>query len=214
MKIYDISPLIDSASPVFPGDQEFQREETLAFSQGDNLSLSWIKTTLHIGAHADAPSHYHPAGDSIDKRPLHYYLGPCQVVDVTHVGARRILCSDIDLSAIEAPRVLFKTKSFQHRSAFQNNFTSLSPELIAALAAKNVCLLGIDTPSVDPADSKELESHQAIYSHNLAVLEGIDLDAIDAGKYQLVALPLHIAHGDASPVRAILIDELAHLSEA
>jgi len=206
MKIYDISPVIDASSPVFPGDQPFERQEILAFENGHNLALSWIKTTVHIGAHADAPKHYHPKGQTIDQRSLEYYLGACQVIDVSHVGPRRIMTADLDLTEIKASRVLFKTTSFYHRQAFQNEFTALSPELIDALAAKNVHLLGLDTPSVDPANSKDLESHQAIYSHNLAILEGLDLDQVPAGNYQLIALPLRIAGSDASPVRAILID--------
>lgn len=206
MKIYDISPIIDDSSPIFPGDQPFERQEILSFEAGDNLTLSWIKSTVHVGAHADAPKHYHPDGETIEQRNLEYYLGTCQVVDASHVGPRRMMKADVNLSNIKASRVLFKTKSFRHRQAFQNDFTSLSPELIDALAAKNICLLGLDTPSVDPAAAKDLESHQAIYSHNLAVLEGLDLDQVPEGIYQLVALPLRIGCGDASPVRAILID--------
>ncbi|MFW7377179.1 MAG: cyclase family protein [Oligoflexus sp.] len=206
MKIYDISPLIDQNSPVFPGDEAFHREETLSFTKGHHLALSWIKSTVHIGAHTDAPSHYHKDGQTIDQRSLEYYLGPCQVIDVTHVGPRRLQITDIDIRQIKAPRVLFKTKSFAHRQAFQKEFTSLAPELISALAQENVCLIGLDTPSVDPEDSKDLESHQTVYQHKLAILEGVDLDEVDEGSYHLIALPLKIAGGDASPVRAVLIE--------
>jgi arylformamidase len=174
------------------------------FKKGDHLGLSWIKTTLHIGAHADAPSHYHREGASIDQRDLSLYMGKAQVIDVRHVGPRRILPSDFDLASISVPRVLFKSGSFQHAEPFQTAFTSLSPELIEALAARGVRLLGIDTPSVDPADSKDLPSHQALYRHDFAVLEGIDLDQVPAGHWKLSALPLALAEADASPVRAVL----------
>ena len=204
-QIIDISPLIQAETPVFPGDQSFERQLALDFSRGDHLTLSSILTTVHIGAHADAPSHYHAQGQSIDVRDLSLYLGRCQVVDVSHVGPRRLLPDDLHLELIEEPRVLFKTLSFQHQKAFQNQFTSLSPALIAALKLKNVRLVGIDTPSVDPADSKALESHQALYDGDFAVLEGIDLDRVEPGTYTLIALPLKLAGLDASPVRAVLI---------
>jgi arylformamidase len=207
MTIIDISPKISAASPVFPGDQPFTREESMSFSQGDHLCLSAIRSTVHIGAHADAPNHYHQNGVSIDQRDLHFYLGPCQVVEVSHVGARRLQADDFDLAAITTPRVLFKTKSFRHYQTFQNEFTSLSPEVIQRLATKGVKLIGIDTPSVDPADSKELESHQEIYRTDMAILEGLDLDQVAAGPYILAALPLAIQDGDASPVRAVLVDQ-------
>lgn len=204
MDYFDISPRIGSTSPVFPGDQAFERQVTMDFSKGDHLGLSWIKSTLHIGAHADAPNHYHRNGQAIDQRDLRLYMGVSQVIDVRSVGPRRIMPEDVDLGSIKASRVLFKSCSFQHTKPFQMAFTSLSPELIEALASRGVRLVGIDTPSVDPADSKDLPSHQALYRHDFAVLEGIDLDAVPPGMWKLSALPLALAGADASPVRAVL----------
>jgi arylformamidase len=204
VKYFDISPRIQPGSPVFPGDQPFERQVTMDFKQGDHLGLSWMKTTLHIGAHADAPSHYHRDGLSIDQRDLQLYMGVCQVIDVQHVGPRRIMPEDLALDSIRTPRVLFKSCSFKHSEAFQMEFTSLSAELIEALAGRGVKLVGIDTPSVDPADSKDLPSHQALYRFDLAVLEGLDLDRVPPGFWKLSALPLALAAADASPVRAVL----------
>lgn len=205
MKIFDISPSINLSTPVFPGDQVFEREVTMDMAKGDNIGLSWIKTTLHIGAHTDAPSHYHSKGKPIDERDLSLYLGDCQVIDVRTVGPRRILPADILDVEIRAPRILFKTMSFKHDEPFQTSFTSLSPELIEYLSSKGVLLLGLDTPSVDPSDSKDLPSHNALYRRDLAVLEGVDLNSVEEGVYELVALPLKITGADASPVRAVLI---------
>lgn len=205
MKIFDISPAINPQTPVFPGDQSFEREITLDMHKGDNIGLSWIKSTLHIGAHTDAPSHYHSDGQSIDQRDLSLYIGDCQVIDVRGAGARRLRPEDISGQTIQAKRVLFKSHSFVHDQSFQMEFTSLSAELIDQLAAQGVRLVGIDTPSVDPADSKDLPSHAALYRNNLAVLEGIDLSEVSEGIYEIVALPLKFSGADASPVRAILI---------
>jgi arylformamidase len=204
VEYFDISPAIRPSTPVFPGDQPFERELTMDFQKGDHLGLSWIKSTLHIGAHADAPSHYHREGTSIDRRDLKLYMGRCQVIDVQHVGPRRIMPTDIVLGRITASRVLFKSCSFKHAEPFQMEFTALSPELIEVLAGLGVKLVGIDTPSVDPADSKDLPSHQALFRHDLAVLEGINLDQVPAGLWNLSALPLALVDADASPVRAVL----------
>lgn len=205
MKFFDISPAINPQTPVFPGDQSFEREVTLDMHKGDNIGLSWIKSTLHIGAHTDAPSHYHSEGESIDQRDLSLYIGDCQVIDVRGAGARRLTPKDISGQPIRAKRVLFKSHSFIHDQSFQMEFTSLSAELIDQLAAQGVRLVGIDTPSVDPSDSKDLPSHAALYRNNLAVLEGIDLTEVSDGLYEIVALPLKFSGADASPVRAILI---------
>ncbi|MDA8793172.1 cyclase family protein [Bacteriovoracaceae bacterium] len=204
-EIIDISPPISSTSPVFPGDTSFCKEELLSFEKGNHLTLSTIRTTTHIGAHADAPIHYHANGITIEQRNLEYYLGPVNVLDAGHVKNCRILPEHINNDLITTNRVLFKTQSFPHNGPWQNNFTSLSPEIINLLAEKNVKTVGIDTPSVDPANSKELETHRNIFTHNMAILEGIDLDQVEPGEYFLNALPLKIKKGDASPVRAVLL---------
>ncbi len=205
MEYFDISPPVGPQTPVFPGDQEFERAITMDMAKGDTIALSWVKTTLHIGAHTDAPSHYHRDGASIEARDLSYYIGDCQVIDVSHVGPRRLAAADFANIPVTAKRVLFKTLSFRHDQRFQMVFTSLAPELIDWLSEQGVRLVGLDTPSVDPADSKELPSHAALYRNDLAVLEGVDLDRVPAGLYKLVALPLRLVGADASPVRAVLL---------
>jgi arylformamidase len=206
MRIHDISPFLNEKTPVFPGDQGFERQVLLEIHRGDPIDLSWIKSTVHIGAHADAPSHYHREGASIDKRDLSLYVGDCQVIEVRALEPRRLLPSDLRGEKILASRILFKTMSFRHDQPFQSTFCSLSPELIEVLAGEGVRLVGIDTPSVDPADSKDLPSHAALYRNDFAVLEGLDLDQVAPGVYELIALPLKLENADASPVRAILLE--------
>jgi arylformamidase len=205
VKILDISPPITKSLAVFPGDVPFSRHVSLAFPH-DHLTLSSITTTLHLGAHADSSSHYHAAGRGVDQRPLERYLGNCQVIEVGLPRGERILPSHVP-GKIEAKRVLFKTGSFPDPDRWSGDFNALSPELIDFLADHGVVTVGIDTPSVDPADSKTLESHQALFRRDLAVLEGLILNRVSAGLYTLIALPLPLIDADASPVRAILLDK-------
>jgi len=203
--IYDISPVIGPKTAVFPGDQKFNRSISLSFNKGNNLTLSSINSTLHIGAHTDAPIHYHPDGDSIDKRSLDIYIGDTQVIELNLCKKERITPEHIKSTKLLATRVIFKTNSFPNPNQWNDDFNSLSPELIKYLHQKNVILVGIDTPSVDPANDQELLAHNEIYQSNMAILEGITLDNVPAGVYKLIALPLKIEGADASPVRAILI---------
>ncbi|MBC7740559.1 MAG: cyclase family protein [Bdellovibrionaceae bacterium] len=203
-KIIDITPKINSKMAVFPGDTPFQEEFVMDFKSGHNLTLSNIKTTVHLGAHTDAPSHYHADGVSIDQRSLHYYLGKAQVIEVETKKNHRITPQDFN-TEIKAPRVLFKTKSFPDPYQWTNDFMSFSAELIEYLNSKKVILVGIDTPSVDLATDRILQSHTAIHEFNMAILEGIVLDHVEPGLYDLIALPLNIEGADATPVRAILI---------
>jgi arylformamidase len=204
-KIYDLTPKISPRLGVYPGDQVFKRNIAMSFAKKDHLELSSILTTLHLGAHADAPSHYHAKGKAIAERPLSYYMGAAQLIRIRGLKPKeRVMPKHLRVE-ISAPRVLFDTMSFPDPEAWNSDFNSLSPELLEFLAGEGVKLVGIDTPSVDPDDSKKLESHQVLFKHDYAVLEGLYLKDVPEGLYTLIALPLPIENGDASPVRAVLL---------
>ncbi|MFL5784259.1 MAG: cyclase family protein [Bacteriovoracaceae bacterium] len=200
----DISPVLRPGIAVFPGDTPFSRNINMSFKKGEHLDLSEVRTTLHVGAHTDAPSHYHGQGKTIEQRDLSLYMGPCQVI---RTKAKERLTPEDLTDEIKSERILFRTDSFTNPDQWKNDFTALSAELIHYLKKKNVKLVGIDTPSVDPATDKTLESHKAIFESDMAILEGIVLTHVQPGLYQLIALPLRIEGGDASPVRAILLPE-------
>ena len=204
MGLIDISPPITPDLAVWPGDVPYQRDVALSFAGGDHLELSAIRTTVHLGAHADAPSHYRADGAPIGARSLELFYGPCQVISVEVARGRRILPADLT-AEVTAPRVLLHTGSFPDPTQFNEDFNSLSPELIDHLAEAGVVLVGIDTPSVDPFSSKALESHQALARHGMANLEGLVLGHVAPGAYTLIALPLSLGDADASPVRAALL---------
>ncbi len=205
MKIYDLSPTIDESIAVFPGDTPFQRKTVLDIQNQDAIGLSSIESTVHLGSHTDAPNHCHPKGPGIDQRSLDFYLGPAQVIEVLELGPFGRITPE-HLKPIHAPRVLFKTKSFPNPYQWKEDFNALSPELIHALNKEGVHLVGIDTPSIDLANDKILKTHLAVYENDMAILEGIVLDDVPEGVFELIALPLKLKDADASPVRAILID--------
>lgn len=203
-KIIDISPMITSELAVFPGDQKFELQSLQSFEGGDPLALSFLKSTVHIGSHADAPSHYGKGEMNIGAVDLTKYIGLAQVIEVAIEKGQRLLPKDID-TKISAPRVLFKTGSYPEPNRWRDDFNSLSPELINYLATQNVRLVGIDTPSIDPANEKVLHSHHAVLKAKMAILEGLVLDKVSPGMYSLIALPLKINDAEASPVRAVLL---------
>jgi arylformamidase len=205
LKILDISPPLSEKTAVFPGDVPFSRNVSLEFPK-NHLTLSSVTTTLHLGAHADAEVHYLANGKGVEARDLSLYLGDCQVIKVTLDPGARIMPKDLEGITVESSRVLFRTDSYTDPNRWTDFFNSVSPELIDFLAARKVKLVGIDTPSIDPAESKALESHAAVARHKLAILEGLVLTHVNPGRYTLVALPLPIVGADASPVRAVLIE--------
>jgi arylformamidase len=203
IEIYDISPPITDALAVWPGDTPPTREVLMDMRRGDNLTLSTLHATVHLGAHADAPSHYGVDAPSIEARALDPYLGRCRVVRVdVERGAR--ISEEMAPRTVDAERLIFATGTFPDPSRFNTDFAAFSPELLQKLHGLGVRLVGIDTPSVDLFDSKELPAHRVCLEHEIAILEGLVLDDVPEGLYELIALPLPLVGFDASPVRAVL----------
>ncbi|HYD02524.1 MAG TPA: cyclase family protein [Phycisphaerales bacterium] len=216
--IYDISPVISVRTNVWPGDTPVSREMVCDMGEGANITLSAIRATLHLGAHADGPNHYSHPAPGVGERSLAYFLGRCQVVDAPVNRGTRVRVEDLVLprGGIEAPRVLIRTGTFPDFESWNQDFAGLSPELVEFLAAANVSAgdpavaasgvvtVGVDTPSVDLQESKDLPAHKAIARRDMQILEGLALRGVPAGLYELIALPLRMVGWDASPVRAVL----------
>lgn len=201
--LYDLSPTIRPEIPVWPGDTQFQSRLTWSIAEGASVNLSSMTTTPHLGSHADAPFHTEARGEGISEMAIERYLGPCRVIKVPPqplIEPRHV--EGIDLTS--PARILFKSESVRDRKVFPERFTALSPEIAALLAERGVLLVGMDTPSVDPFDSKTLDAHHALFRGGVAILEGLVLDGVPEGVYELIALPLKMAGLDASPVRAVL----------
>ena len=201
--VFDITPAVTESLAVWPGDTPLQREVLLDMKRGDNLTLSTLRGTVHLGAHVDGPNHYGRDADGIDVRALDYYLGSCQVMHVEIPPKTRLTVNQLAGDVTEK-RILFATGSYPDPNCFNEDFSALDPSLIDHLHAEGVILIGIDTPSVDLFESKNLPSHEAFLRNDMAILEGVVLDAVPDGIYELIALPLKLVGFDASPVRAIL----------
>lgn len=201
--IYDITPPISAELGVWPGDTRPTREVLLEMKAGASVTLSTLRATVHLGAHADAPSHYGPDAPTIEQRSLRMYLGLCQVMRVVARPGERIRVDQLP-DETRAPRLLLHTGTFPDATKWNPDFAALDPELVDELHARGVVLIGIDTPSVDLFDSKDLPAHRRFLANDMAILEGLRLDQAPAGLYELIALPLPLLGFDASPVRAIL----------
>ncbi len=202
-RLYDISPPITADLAVWPGDEQLTREIVTDIAAGDSTTLSTLRATAHLGAHADAPSHYGADGPAIDACPLERYIGRCRVVRVV-AGKRERLGPDRIAGPIDAERVLFATGTYPDPLTFKEDFAGLEPALIDKLADAGVTLVGIDTPSVDPFPAEDLPAHRACLRRGILIVEGLALADVPEGVYELIALPLRLVGFDGSPVRAVL----------
>ena len=201
-KIWDISQTLRPGLPVWPGDTAFAFERSWRMEEGSPVNVGRMTMSTHSGTHGDAPLHYAADAADIASVDLDPYLGECLVVDAR--AAMGAVAVD-DLPPLEdATRVLLRTfASFPH-DRWDSGFTAIAPETIRWLAARGVRLIGTDAPSVDPQESKTMDAHRAVLAADMRILEGLVLDAVPPGRYELIALPLKIAGGDAGLCRAIL----------
>lgn len=208
-RLWDISPPVHAGSPVFPGDTSYAQHWTWTLSADCPVNVSTLTLSPHVGAHADAPLHYAADGATIGAVDLDPYLGPCRVVHALHASpvvtwAQVAPALHPPGSTALPPRVLLRTYREHPGDRWDPGLAGIAPEVIEQLADRGVKLIGIDTASIDPADSKTLAAHQAIRQRGLRVLENLVLQDVPEGDYELIALPLKLITADASPVRAVL----------
>jgi arylformamidase len=205
MTLIDISPALHARSPVFPGDTPFSTERVMSINHDCPVNVSRITLSVHVGAHADAPLHYAPDGAAIDEVSLEPYIGVCSVIDccdATDSISAKFLAARIEKPM--APRILLKTSDAAPRDNWDPDFVAIGADAIDWLASRGALLIGVDTPSLDPASSKTMAAHMAVRRADMRILENLELGHVVPGRYELLAPPLKLKGLDAAPVRAVL----------
>ncbi len=204
-ELQDISVALSATTPPWPGDTPFTCGWAWAMADGASVNVSKWETSPHVGTHADAPLHVRRDGAGADALPLAPFIGPARVVDVS------ALPGPISLVSLQRAgwtpgtvRLLLRTGATTARGTFPERWPALAPDAAAALVRDGLKLLGVDCPSVDERESKELAVHHALFGGGAYVLENLDLRDVAPGPYQLLALPLKVGVCDAAPVRAFL----------
>jgi arylformamidase len=205
--MYDISRSLTPTTAVWPGDTAFHFDRVLELAKGHSVNLTTLHLSAHTGTHADAPYHYTPDGEHPAATPLDHYIGPAHVASIQREngGITPADFSGHDLSGLK--RLLIHTwVSELPDDQWAEDFPYPTLELIDWLADQGGVLLGVDMPSVDSFDSKDLPGHHRLYQRGLRNLESLSLAGVPDGRYELIALPLKLDGVCGSPVRAILKD--------
>jgi len=198
----DITRALTPPHPNWPGDTPFELKATAKMEEGSSVNLMALSTSTHVGTHLDAPYHYDSGGERLKGVPLDLLIGTAQVLHT--LGQKAVTPELLEHFERLPERLLFFTGQPEVWEAFPEDFTALTPELIHALADRGVRLVGTDAPSVDAFSSKDLPVHKACAERGVFILEGLNLQGVDQGHYDLICLPLNLPHADASPVRAVL----------
>ena len=200
----DISYPISNQLALYPGDPAFSSSQQVYNAPNATITTSEISSCLHFGTHTDAPLHFIAGGKSIDQVDLESYIGLCQIIRVDLSQSKDKVIHPEHLPTIKAPRILLASNTFDYYQPFNEQFAVLSAETIKILIAHNCCLIGVDTPSVDPFNNSSSNNHLQLLSNNIAIIEGLKLQNISAGLYQMLAIPLAYQNLEASPLRVLI----------
>lgn len=174
---------------------------------GDKSNSSQLQMSVHFGTHVDAPYHFVPEGASIEKVPLDVLCGEAWVVEAKAVSGL-IGLDDLESIPSGAKRVLFKTRNSEWWAnpshEFRRDFVAVGPDAAEALVARGVELVGVDYLSVQRFKVYEDRTHEILLKEGIAIIEGLNLQPISQGGYELICLPLRLRGSDAAPARVIL----------
>jgi len=199
----DISQPLNSNLAHWPEDTPFQYEIPITKKISGSVNIGQMTTSTHIGTHVDAPFHFLNDGKRILDLDINRYIGHCKVVDLSEfpiIDEKALKSKNIPY----AERLLIKTVLPNDPTRFPDEVAFITPDAAAYMNAIGVKLVGVDTPSVDAINSKELAGHHALHKQDIYILENVMLDEIEEGDYELVALPLALEEADGSPVRAVI----------
>ncbi|PBB06534.1 MULTISPECIES: arylformamidase [Salimicrobium] len=199
----DISRPLNAHISTWPEDTPYSYRRTVTKKESGSVNIGEITMSVHTGTHIDAPFHFDNEGKRVNDLDINVYIGRTKVVDCRGfeaIGAEAF--EDTDLENVG--RVLIKTDAFPDSTIFPEEIPYLKPEVAEFFKEKNIRLVGVDVPSVDPMDSETLDAHHALFSNGVHILENADLREVESGLYDLSALPLALEEADGSPVRAVL----------
>lgn len=199
----DISQPLTNDIAVWPGDTPFTYEVAVTKQQSGSVNIGKMTMSIHTGTHIDTPFHFDNEGRKVKDLALSVYVGKARVIDVTnleHIDVNQLASFNLD----GVKRLLLKSRIAINPAIFPKEIPTIHADIAPYLKEKGVQLLGVDVPSVDPLDSKDLDTHHALFENGIHILENIVLQDVIPGDYELIALPLAIQDADGSPVRAVL----------
>jgi arylformamidase len=205
----DVSATLDPATtPVYEGDAPMRFEFLKDMRKGDALTLSAYSLGAHSGTHIDAPMHFVLGGASLDRVSLEPLIGPARVIDIPDAVQA--------IDAVElgrhrwrgAQRVIFRTRSsvrgWMKSATFHRDFAYVAPDAAQLLADAGVRLVGIDYISAEQFGAPAPRAHRILLGKGIPIVEGLALEAVRAGEYDLIVLPMKVAGHEGAPARAVV----------
>jgi arylformamidase len=202
----DVTVTVQNGMAHWPGDLAYRRQMTQTIGAGSDANLSQIELSAHTGTHMDAPRHFIEGGATIDSMPIEATVGRARVIEIK--DPEMIRKTEVEFYKPQrGERLLFKTRNSSHAwktTTFQETYIYIPPDTAAYLASAGVMTVGVDYLSVGGFKNGGKETHQALLGAGIWIIEGLNLEHVEPGDYQLVCLPLKLEGSDGAPARAIL----------
>src|SRR5919202_2933415 len=205
----DVTATLDPATtPVYEGDAPMRFDFLRDMRRGDPLTLSVYSLGAHSGTHVDAPMHFVRDGAPIDRLPLEPLIGPARVIDIPD-GVQAIDAAELGRHEWRgARRVLFRTRSslrgWMRSPTFHRDFAYIAPDAAQLLADAGVQLVGVDYLSAEQFGASAPATHRILLGKGIPIVEGLVLEGVAAGDYDLIVLPMKVAGHEGAPARAVL----------
>ncbi len=202
----DISVPLHNGMVGWPGDAPFHRSNTLQIAHGGTCNLSQISGSAHTGTHMDAPRHYLEGGVGIETMPIVASVGRARVIQIQDPELIRI--EELEPYHLgKGERVLFKTRNSAtcwKTDQFQKNYVYIPPETAQYLVQRAIQTVGVDYLSVGGFETGGPETHRILLGSHVWIIEGLMMEHVEPGEYELLCLPLKIVGSDGAPARAVL----------
>lgn len=210
MPIYDVTVPLHNGLPTWPGDPGVEITDWRSLTKGDGANVSLLHFGAHSATHVDAPAHFIEGAAKVESLSLNSLIGEAEVIEVPEDH----LVIDEQFVTAKCPagtqRVLFKTRNSAFWSEpnpqFHTDFTYLDLNAATRLVQQGIRLVGIDYLSIEKYHQANHETHLALLSRGVVILEGLNLSDVPAGRYELICLPLRLRSdlGDGGPARVVL----------
>ena len=205
----DVTATLDPATtPVYEGNAPLSFEFQLDMRKGDALTLSKLSLGAHSGTHIDAPQHFVRDGASIDKVPLDALIGRARVIEIPD-SVQSIDAAELNRHAWrDAERVIFRTRSAIHgwmsSPTFHHDFAYVAPDAAQLLADAGIKLVGVDYISAEKFGAPAPLTHRILLGKGIPIVEGLALESVLPGDYDLIVLPMKVGGHEGAPARAVM----------
>jgi len=208
MTWYDLTHIITSTMPVYPGTEPPELLEATTLER-EGFRETRLRLFSHTGTHVDAPSHMIAGAPSLDSMAIGAFAGSAVKVDLSSFPPGSTVSRSFLEKALEGAFtpdfVLLHTgwDRFWGTEEYFSPFPTLTPDGAAYLATRALKGVGVDAISVDPMESVAFPVHRALLSRRLVIVENLrGLGELPPQGFTFLALPLHYADADGAPVRA------------